>query len=173
MTKFSNLLGEAIASIIEIKDESDIGNFLSGGQVSFLSNEIKGLDDFELVCFVVVKDADQKPAESKDFRVVVAGSRNFSDYNKLAGKKNVTIVSGTARGADRMVEKYAAEHGIKLEQFPAEWGVYHKGAGPIRNLQMVQSANAVVAFWDNTSSGTKNIIDCARKKGIPCKVISI
>ena len=181
MTKFSNLLGEAIASIIEIKEESDIGNFLSGGQVSFLSNEIKGLDDFELVCFVVVKDADQKPAESKDFRVVVAGSRNFSDYNKLsveldkylAGKKNVTIVSGTARGADRMGEKYAAEHGIKLEQFPAEWGVYHKGAGPIRNLQMVQSADAVVAFWDNTSSGTKNIIDCARKKGIPCKVINI
>ena len=72
-----------------------------------------------------------------------------------------------------MGEKYAAEHGIKLEQFPAEWGVYHKGAGPIRNLQMVQSADAVVAFWDNTSSGTKNIIDCARKKGIPCKVINI
>jgi SNF2 family DNA or RNA helicase len=55
MTEFSKLLGEAISSIIEVKEESDIDSFLSGGQVSFLSNEIKGLDDFELVCFLVVK----------------------------------------------------------------------------------------------------------------------
>lgn len=55
MSKFSELLGEAIASIIEVKDESDIDSFLGGGQVSFLSNEIKGLDDFELICFLVVK----------------------------------------------------------------------------------------------------------------------
>lgn len=55
MSKFSELLGEAIASIIEVKDESDIDSFLNGSQVSFLSNEIKGLDDFELICFLVVK----------------------------------------------------------------------------------------------------------------------
>lgn len=55
MSKFSNLLGDAIASIIEVKDESDIDSFLGGGNVSFLSNEIKGLDDFELICFLVVK----------------------------------------------------------------------------------------------------------------------
>lgn len=55
MSKFSRLLGEAIASIIEVKDESDIDLFLGGGQVSFLTNEIKGLDDFELICFLVVR----------------------------------------------------------------------------------------------------------------------
>ena len=55
MSKFSHLLGEAIASIIEVKDESDIDSFLGGGQVSFLTNEIKGLDDFELICFLVVR----------------------------------------------------------------------------------------------------------------------
>ena len=55
MSRFSKLLGDAIASIIEVKDESDIDNFLGGGQVSFLSNEIKGLDDFELICFLVVR----------------------------------------------------------------------------------------------------------------------
>ena len=55
MSKFSELLGEAIASIIEVKDESDIDSFLGGSQVSFLSNEIKGLDDFELICFLVVR----------------------------------------------------------------------------------------------------------------------
>ncbi len=55
MKEFSKLLGDAIASIIEVKDESDIDSFLGGNQVSFLSNEIKGLDDFELICFLVVK----------------------------------------------------------------------------------------------------------------------
>lgn len=55
MSKYSNLLGKAIASIIEVKDESDIDSFLGGGQVSFLTNEIKGLDDFELICFLVIK----------------------------------------------------------------------------------------------------------------------
>lgn len=55
MSKFSTLLGDAIASIIEVKDESDIDSFLGGGQVSFLTNEIKGLDDFELICFLVVR----------------------------------------------------------------------------------------------------------------------
>ncbi len=55
MSKFSYFLREAIASIIEVKEESDIDLFLSGGQVSFLTNEIKGLDDFELVCFLVVR----------------------------------------------------------------------------------------------------------------------
>ncbi len=55
MTLYSKLLGDAIASIIEVKDESDIDSFLDGGQVSFLTNEIKGLDDFELICFLVVR----------------------------------------------------------------------------------------------------------------------
>ena len=55
MSFYSDLLGQAISSIIEVKEESDIDSFLSGGQMSFLSTEIKGLDDFELICFLVVK----------------------------------------------------------------------------------------------------------------------
>ena len=55
MSQYSKLLGDAIASIIEVKEASDIDSFLGGGQVSFLSNEIKGLDDFELICFLVVR----------------------------------------------------------------------------------------------------------------------
>lgn len=56
MSKFSHLLGDAIASVIQVNDESDIDSFLGGNQVSFLSNEIKGLDDFELICFLVVRN---------------------------------------------------------------------------------------------------------------------
>lgn len=55
MAVFSKLLGDAISSIIEVKEESDIDSFLGGGQMSFLTNEIKGLDDFELICFLVVR----------------------------------------------------------------------------------------------------------------------
>jgi len=55
MREMSRLLGDAIASIIEVKEESDIDSFLSGGQVSFLADEIKGLDDFELICFLAVR----------------------------------------------------------------------------------------------------------------------
>lgn len=55
MSKFSKLLGQAISSIIEVKEESDIESFLSGGEVNFLNNQIKGLDDFELICFLVVR----------------------------------------------------------------------------------------------------------------------
>lgn len=55
MAQLSKLLGDAIASIIEVKDESDIDSFLGGGQVSFLSDEIKGLDNFELISFLVIR----------------------------------------------------------------------------------------------------------------------
>lgn len=55
VSKFSKLLGQAISSIIEVKEESDIESFLSGGEVNFLNNQIKGLDDFELICFLVVR----------------------------------------------------------------------------------------------------------------------
>ena len=181
MGTYSKLLGDAISSIIETKDESDLDAFLSGGNVSFLSNEIKGLDDFELICFLVIKDSDEIVKTKDEFRVVVAGSRNFNDYERLsveldkllADKTNVSIISGTANGADKMGEQYAHEHGLKVEQFPAEWDKYSKSAGPIRNMQMVQTADAVIAFWDNQSPGTRHIIDYARKSDVPCKVIRI
>ena len=55
MQKYSNLLGEAISSIIHVKSESDIDSFLSGVQGSLFSQEIRGLDDFELISFLVIK----------------------------------------------------------------------------------------------------------------------
>ena len=181
MKQVSNLLGQSISSIIEVKEESDIDSFLNGGQVSFLTDTIKGLDDFELICFLVIKETKKLAAEKQEFRLVVAGSRDFDDYallsaeldKLLVGKTNITIVSGTARGADRLGERYAAEHNLRIERFPAEWEKYHKGAGPIRNMKMVQSADAVIVFWDNESSGTKNIIECARKQDVPYRIIRV
>ena len=181
MKQVSNLLGQSISSIIEVKEESDIDSFLAGGQVSFLSDTIKGLDDFELICFLVVKSAKEAAVDRDEFRLVVAGSRGFDSYERLSaeldkylkGRSNVTIISGTARGADRLGEKYAQEHGYKIEQVPAQWAKYHQGAGPIRNKQMVKTADAVLVFWDNESTGTRNIIECARAENIPCKIVNI
>lgn len=55
MSEFSELLGKAITSIIEVKEENDIEDFLSGQNMSFFTEEIKGLDDFELICFLIIK----------------------------------------------------------------------------------------------------------------------
>ena len=194
MRKYSKLLGEAISSIIETKEESDIDSFLGGSQMSFLANEIKGLDDFELICFLVVKDGSVaipaapvspvKPAAKKDFRLVVAGTRYFSNYALVASKLdayladkldkyNVTIICGDAQGADAMGLAYASNHGLKVEHFPAEWGKFGNAAGPIRNKKMAQNADAVIVFWDGKSPGTKDMIQNAKAAGLPCTVINI
>ena len=182
MNKVSHLLGEAIASIIEVKNESDISNFLGGVQMSFLADEIKGLDDFELVCFLIVRDEPPKTGHKDAYRLVIAGSRSFTDYGtlvnavdlylkNLAPKRPVVIVSGTARGADRLGEKYAYDKGYKLEEYPANWHYYGKAAAVKRNAQMAQLADAAIVFWDGQSAGAKNMIECAEAQRIPCEVI--
>lgn len=115
------------------------------------------------------------------FKVIVAGGRDFNDYELLKSKldyvlqkklPNVTIVSGTARGADRLGEKYATERGLEVVKFPAEWDKYGKSAGYRRNAEMADYADGCVCFWDGKSRGTKHMIDLAKKKGIQCIVIN-
>lgn len=182
MAGISRLLGDAIASIVEVKDESDISSFLGGDQISFLANEIRGLDDFELICFLVVRDEPAKTRQKDPFRLVIAGSRNFADYpalsravdeylQKLSPKRPVVIVSGTAKGADRLGEQYARQKGYPVEEHPANWHYFGKAAAVKRNAEMAQIADAVIVFWDGQSAGTRNMIECAQARGIPCEVI--
>ena len=112
--------------------------------------------------------------QENPFRVIVAGGRDFSDYEYLRNSldfllQNVTgpivIVSGTARGADKLGEQYAAERGYAVLRFPADWDRFGKAAGYIRNEQMAKNADALVAFWDGKSKGTLNMIDVANKYG--------
>ena len=120
----------------------------------------------------------------KDYRLVVAGCRDFHDYSvasseitkhlqTLDADYSVIIVSGCAEGADKLGERYAAEHNLTVERFPAEWDKYGKYAGPRRNAQMAQVADAVFVFWDGKSRGTKNMIENAKKAKKPYTVISI
>lgn len=114
-------------------------------------------------------------------KLIIAGSRGFNDYSLLREKcdfllSNVSpdrleIVSGTAKGADQMGERYAEERGIKVKRFPADWDKYGKGAGYRRNSQMSDYADALIAFWDGESRGTLHMINLARKKQLKIKIV--
>jgi len=120
----------------------------------------------------------------KTFRCVIAGSRTFNDYSTLAKKMDaslarqikegnaVTIISGTARGADLIGERYARDRGFQVERFPADWNRLGKAAGYRRNEEMAGVANAVVVFWDGNSPGTQHMITIAKDHRLPLKVVT-
>lgn len=108
-------------------------------------------------------------------KVIIAGSRTFFDYKMLCEyadfklsniSDDIEIVSGGAAGADRLGEKYAKDHGYSLHVFPADWDRYGRQAGYIRNVQMAEYADALIAFWDGRSKGTKHMIEEAKHKGL-------
>jgi hypothetical protein len=100
---------------------------------------------------------------------------NISEEKDFDNNQPITIISGTARGADTLGERYAEECGWELERYPADWKTYGKRAGPIRNSQMLREGkpDLVVAFRGPNSRGTQNMIDQARKAGIPVRIIEI
>ena len=99
-------------------------------------------------------------------KYIVAGGRKFLDAKRLEGVLEVflerfgmhTVISGDAfEGADRFGIEWAEER-IKM---PADWKAHGKAAGPIRNQQMAQAADGLIAFWDGRSRGTKDMIEKA------------
>ncbi|WP_287550354.1 DUF2493 domain-containing protein [Clostridium sp.] len=126
-------------------------------------------------------------------RIIIAGSRDFNNYNKLKSetlrivkelkeedyntkREEVEIVSGTARGADQLGERFAKEFNLGLARFPANWHEFGKRAGYLRNSEMSEYAKldkeigVLIAFW-NGSKGTKHMIDLATKDGLKVYVV--
>jgi glycerophosphoryl diester phosphodiesterase len=111
-------------------------------------------------------------------KVIIAGGRNFADFNKLCqvcdkflkDQNKLEIVSGAYKGADILGERYAAERNHRIKQFPADWKRYGKSAGYKRNAEMAAYANALIAFWDGKSKGTKNMIDLAKQAGLKVRI---
>lgn len=113
--------------------------------------------------------------------VIIAGSRGFENYELLCRvcdsvlsmiiSKRIEIVSGTAKGADKLGERYAQDRGYTLKQFPANWDRYGKAAGYKRNEQMANNADILIAFWDGKSRGTLHMINLAKEHGLKVKVV--
>lgn len=115
------------------------------------------------------------------FNVIVAGGRDFNDYELLKKSANfllqnipeecIQIISGMASGADTLGYKYAIECGYPCLKFPAKWDIHGKAAGHIRNKAMAEYADALIAFWDGKSRGTKDMIDIAKQKNIMYRIV--
>lgn len=118
-------------------------------------------------------------------RVIVTGSRGWTDRSRIADRlcdlqpqRNVTIVVGynpktdRPKGVDRIAYQEAEKLGLLVEPHPADWDQYGKPAGFIRNEEMAASgAQLCIAFWDGRSSGTDDMMERAKKHGIPVEVI--
>ena len=138
--------------------------------------------------------------KNKIFKVIIAGSRKFQDYDLLEHKcdsilssieDEIIIISGCCeKGADKLGEKYAQKRGYYVLECPAPWddiegkpakeiGInsrgqkYWKKAGPYRNELMAQEADALIAFAKNDSKGTSNMIYLAHKYELKIRIIKI
>lgn len=126
-------------------------------------------------------------ADKKPFKVIIAGSRKYDDYDTLRVKCDqilsnklsdpdchIVIISGGAAGADALGERYAIERGLELDRHPADWKTYGRSAGPRRNAEMAAIADALIAFpkEGEANRGTMNMINNAKKKGLLVRVVS-
>lgn len=97
-------------------------------------------------------------------KVIIAGSRNITSFAvveaaiKQSGFEITEVVSGRCRGVDLLGEDWAKRNGIPVKPFPADWDKHGKSAGPIRNMQMAEYAEALIAIPKAHSKGTKDMI---------------
>lgn len=117
------------------------------------------------------------------FKVIVAGSRTFNDYNFLKEKldflldgyasETIEIVYGGAAGADSLAWEYAKEKNLAAMCFTADWDKHGKAAGPLRNKRMAEYADACVVFIINNSRGSQSMIKEAKLAGLKLIVYDI
>lgn len=113
-------------------------------------------------------------------KVIIAGTRTFSDYELLKTKcneilkdyNNIEIVSGTSKGADQLGEVYAKEMNFDLKLFKPDWTGLGRKAGPLRNIEMGDYSDILIAFWNGISGGTKHMITYATEKGLKVFVVN-
>lgn len=105
-------------------------------------------------------------------RVIIAGSRSLADPAfvseaiRTSGFKVTEIVSGGARGIDRLAKAWAMQNDAAYKEFLPDWEKYGRGAGPVRNKCMAEYADALIAIWDGSSKGTGDMVAKALKLGL-------
>lgn len=127
----------------------------------------------------------------KELRVIIAGGRDFDDFPLLMDRcieilsertkdsnyEKIRIVSGTARGADKLGEQYANVAHYDISRFPADWDSLGKRAGYVRNVEMAKYASEdnggmLITFWDGKSRGTKHMINLAKRYGLEVHTVT-
>lgn len=109
-------------------------------------------------------------------RTIIAGSRGITDINIVNAAVELSLIepsiilSGTANGVDKLGEIWATNNGVPVELYPADWNKFGKIAGFIRNELMSANAEALIAIWDGQSSGTKHMINIAKKANLKVHV---
>lgn len=111
-------------------------------------------------------------------KLAVTGSRTFNDYawlercllRSFCVGEIEAVVTGGARGADALAARFARKHGIPLFELGADWERWGRKAGPIRNSSIVREADALAAFWDGVSPGTRDTVAKARRAGLRVEV---
>jgi predicted Rossmann fold nucleotide-binding protein DprA/Smf involved in DNA uptake len=113
--------------------------------------------------------------KEKIMKLAIIGSRNLNVENigDYIPSGVTEIVSGGAKGIDTLAAQYARGKGIVLTEFLPDYARYGKGAPIVRNKQIAEYADAVLAFWDGKSKGTADSIRRFRKLGKPIKVVLI
>lgn len=112
-------------------------------------------------------------------KTIIAGSRNIDEYRAIldaveaSGFSITEVVSGGARGIDTLGERYAQEKGIPVKVFPADWESYGRKAGIVRNQEMANYAEALIAIWDGNSPGTYNMIAEAQARNLKVYVLTV
>lgn len=112
-------------------------------------------------------------------KVIIAGGRDFRNFDLLCRKADrilsrqdeVEIVSGAAKGADKLGERYAELRGYPVKRFPADWGTFGKQAGYIRNEDMATYADALILFWDGRSKGSAHMLRIAYNYNLKVRII--
>jgi len=182
LSRLTNIRGLTLTSPLKVTD------ILTDESIKKFYSELRG---------EVYAEPIPKGYEQYKIRLIVAGGRDFSDYNYLCKSldfmlKNykpseILIVSGKAKGADSLGERYAGERGITVKDFKANWkdlttqpvkirsntyGEYNCLAGIVRNHEMGDFASHAVVYWDGVSTGSKDMQDYMKDQCKPVKVFS-
>lgn len=105
-------------------------------------------------------------------KVIIAGSRTIKDEALVlqaiteSGFLITEVVYGGAKGPDTIGKFWAIRNNIPISWFLADWKTHGKAAGPIRNEAMARHADALIAVWDGVSTGTKHMIEAAKRRGL-------
>lgn len=124
-------------------------------------------------------DYEHDPNFKNEIKLAIVGSRGFNNYTLLCKEVDdvtkyfdiIQIISGGAAGADSLGARYAKEHNIDTEILIPDWKTHGKKGGFIRNGEIVEKCDYLIAFWDGKSNGTRDSINKAKAKDKLLRII--